>query len=242
MSNSASGDFVHLHAHTEYSMLDGAARVKELFAEAARMEMPALAITDHGNLFGAYDFWKAGTAAGVKPIIGMEGYYVPIGSRFDRAPFSFGADVGQDVGDEGTAKGKVNYTHMTLLAEDNEGLHNLFRISSLASLEGQYRKYPRFDRDLLERHGKGIIATTGCPSGEVNRWLQVGPVREGAPGRGRLPRHPGPGQLLLRAHGPRHRDRAPHPCRAAPPGQGPEAPAAGDQRPALHARRGRGVP
>ncbi len=174
MSNAPSGDFVHLHAHTEYSMLDGAARVKELFAEAARMEMKALAITDHGNLFGAFEFWKAGTAAGVKPIIGMEGYYVPIGSRFDRAPFSFGADVGQDVGDEGTVKGKVNYTHMTLLAENNEGLHNLFRISSLASLEGQYRKYPRFDRDLLEKHGKGIIATTGCPSGEVNRWLQVG--------------------------------------------------------------------
>jgi DNA polymerase-3 subunit alpha len=172
--NPSSGDFVHLHAHTEYSMLDGAARVKDLFAEAARMEMPALAITDHGNLFGAYEFWKAGRAAGVKPVIGMEGYYVPIGSRFDRAPFTFGADVGQDVGDEGTAKGKVNYTHMTLLAETTEGLHNLFRISSLASLEGQYRKYPRFDRDLLERHGRGIIATTGCPSGEVNRWLQVG--------------------------------------------------------------------
>ncbi|MGB7982658.1 MAG: DNA polymerase III subunit alpha [Candidatus Nanopelagicales bacterium] len=174
MSPAPSEDFVHLHAHTEYSMLDGAARVNELIAEAARLEMKALAITDHGNLFGAFEFWKAGTAAGVKPIIGMEGYYVPIGSRFDRAPFSFGAAVGQDVGDEGTVKGKVNYTHMTLLAENNEGLHNLFRISSLASLEGQYRKYPRFDRDLLEKHGTGIIATTGCPSGEVNRWLQVG--------------------------------------------------------------------
>ncbi len=174
MSNGSGDGFVHLHAHTEYSMLDGAARVKDLFAEAARMQMPALAITDHGNLFGAYEFWKAGTSAGVKPIIGMEGYFVPVGSRFDRAPFSFGADVGQDVGDEGTVKGKVNYTHMTLLAEDNEGLHNLFRISSLASLEGQYRKYPRFDRDLLQRYGRGIIATTGCPSGEVNRWLQAG--------------------------------------------------------------------
>ncbi|MGB8021558.1 MAG: DNA polymerase III subunit alpha [Candidatus Nanopelagicales bacterium] len=174
MGSNQSGNFAHLHAHTEYSMLDGAARVKDLFAEAARMEMPALAITDHGNVFGAFEFWKAGRAAGVKPIIGMEGYYVPIGSRFDRAPFSFGADVGQDVGDEGTAKGKVNYTHMTLLAENNEGLHNLFRISSLASLEGQYRKWPRFDRDLLERYGRGIIATTGCASGEVNRWLQAG--------------------------------------------------------------------
>ncbi len=168
------GSFVHLHAHTEYSMLDGAARVNELLAEAARMEMPALAMTDHGNMFGSYEFWKAGRAAGVKPIIGMEGYYVPIGTRHDRAPFSFGADVAADVGDEGTAKGRANYTHMTLLAETTQGMHNLFRISSLASLEGQFRKFPRFDRELLQRYGKGIIATTGCPSGEVNRWLQVG--------------------------------------------------------------------
>jgi DNA polymerase-3 subunit alpha len=174
VANSPTSDFVHLHVHTEYSMLDGAARVKDLFAKAAEFEMPALAMTDHGNVFGAYEFWKAGKAAGVKPIIGMEGYYVPIGSRFDRQPFDFGADVGQDVGDEGTAKGKVNYTHMTLLAETTEGLANLFRVSSLASLEGQYRKYPRLDRDLLERYGRGLIATTGCPSGEVNRWLQVG--------------------------------------------------------------------
>ncbi len=174
MGSSPSSSFVHLHVHTEYSMLDGAARVKDLFAEAARLEMPALAMTDHGNVFGAYEFYKAGKAAGVKPIIGMEAYYVPIGSRFDRAPFSFGADVGQDVGEEGTVKGSVNYTHMTMLAETTEGLHNLFRLSSLASLEGQYRKFPRLDRELLARHGKGIIATTGCPSGEVHRWLQVG--------------------------------------------------------------------
>ncbi|MGV1003672.1 MAG: DNA polymerase III subunit alpha [Candidatus Nanopelagicales bacterium] len=173
MPNTA-GNFVHLHSHTEYSMLDGAARVKELLAEAARQEMPALAMTDHGNVFGSFEFWKAGKAAGVKPIIGMEGYYVPIGTRHDRAPFSFGADVAADVGDEGTAKGRANYTHMTLLAENTAGMHNLFRISSLASLEGQFRKFPRFDRELLERYGKGIIATTGCPSGEVNRWLQVG--------------------------------------------------------------------
>jgi len=155
-------------------MLDGAARVKELFKEAARMEMPALAMTDHGNLFGTYEFMKAGKAAGVKPIIGLEAYYVAIGSRHDRQPFTFGGDVGQDVGDEGAGKGKVNYTHMTLWSETTEGLHNLFRLSSLASLEGQYRKYPRLDRELLDRYGRGIIATTGCPSGEVNRWLQAG--------------------------------------------------------------------
>ncbi len=170
----ADDGFAHLHVHTEYSMLDGAARVKDLVEEAARQNMPSLAMTDHGNVFGAFDFYKQAKDAGVNPIIGMEGYYVPLGSRFDRQPFAFGDGVGQDVGDEGMSKGKVNYTHMTLLAEDNVGLHNLFRISSLASLEGQYRKYPRFDKELLERYGTGLIGTTGCPSGEVNRWLQVG--------------------------------------------------------------------
>ncbi|HEY5186765.1 MAG TPA: DNA polymerase III subunit alpha [Actinomycetes bacterium] len=167
--------FVHLHVHTEYSMLDGAARLDDLFAETARLQMPALAMTDHGNVYGAYDFWKKAKAAGVKPIIGMEGYYVPIGSRFDRQPFEFGSaavNVGE-AGTEGMGKGKQAYTHMTLLAETTQGMHNLFRLSSLASLEGSYRK-PRFDRELLETYGKGIIATTGCPSGEVNRWLQVG--------------------------------------------------------------------
>jgi DNA polymerase-3 subunit alpha len=155
-------------------MLDGAARVSDLFAEAAAQGMPALAMTDHGNLFGAYEFFQAGKAAGVKPIIGMEGYYVPIGSRHDREPFSFGQAVSADVGDEGTPRGKANYTHITLLAESTQGLHNLFRISSLAYLEGYFRKYPRLDAELLSTYGQGIIATTGCPSGEVNRWLQVG--------------------------------------------------------------------
>ena len=134
--------------------------------------MPALAMTDHGNVFGAYDFYKQANAAGVKPIIGMEGYYTP-GSRFDRAPFDFGDKLIDEEGDGGSNRGKAAYTHMTLLARTTEGMHNLFRISSLASLEGQYRK-PRFDRDLLERYGKGLIATTGCPSGEVNMWLRAG--------------------------------------------------------------------
>ncbi len=108
----------------------------------------------------------------MKPIIGMEGYYTP-GSRFDRAPFDFGDNLLDEEGDGGNNRGKAAYTHMTLLARTTEGMHNLFRISSLASLEGQYRK-PRFDRDLLERYGKGLIATTGCPSGEVNMWLRAG--------------------------------------------------------------------
>ena len=169
-----SDSFVHLHVHTEYSMLDGAARLDDLFSEASRLEMPALAMTDHGNLYGAYDFYKRGTAAGVKPIIGIEGYYAPQG-RFERAPFDFGGGYDEGTGEDGetSGKGRQAYTHMTMWAENNEGLHNLFRLSSLSSLEGFYRK-PRFDRDLLQTYGEGIIGTTGCPSGEVNRWLQAG--------------------------------------------------------------------
>ncbi len=172
MSTPAPENFVHLHVHTEYSMLDGAAKLGEVTKAAAAEGMPALAMTDHGNVFGAYDFYKQANAAGVKPIIGMEGYYTP-GSRFDRAPFDFGDKLIDEEGDGGSNRGKAAYTHMTLLAKTTEGMHNLFRISSLASLEGQYRK-PRFDRDLLERYGKGLIATTGCPSGEVNMWLRAG--------------------------------------------------------------------
>jgi DNA polymerase III subunit alpha len=164
--------FVHLHVHTEYSMLDGAARLPDLFVEAVRQGMPALAMTDHGNVFGAYDFWKQARAAGVLPVIGMEGYYVPVGSRFDRRPFDLAG--AHDLGDDaGLAQGKQAYTHMTLLAETTEGMHNLFRLSSMASLQGHYRK-PRFDRELLQTYARGLVATTGCPSGEVNRWLQAG--------------------------------------------------------------------
>ena len=162
----AADQFVHLHVHTEYSMLDGAARVKELMAEAARLEMPALAMTDHGNVFGAFDFYTKARAAGIKPIIGMEGYLAP-GSRFERKRAAVGrGEVSSDNPGE-------MYTHMTLLAESTAGMGNLFRLSSLASLEGHYYK-PRMDRELLAQHGKGIIATTGCPSGEVNRLLQQG--------------------------------------------------------------------
>ncbi len=174
MSNAAdAGGFTHLHVHTEYSMLDGASRLDDLFAEAAQQGMSSIAMTDHGNLFGAYDFWKKGRSAGVKPIIGLEGYYAPQG-RGERKPFDFGG--GFDEGtpeDPGAGRGKHSYTHMTLWAEDTPGMHNLFRLSSLASLEGQYHK-PRFDRELLERYSTGLIGTTGCASGEVNRWLQAG--------------------------------------------------------------------
>ncbi|CAB4857115.1 unannotated protein [freshwater metagenome] len=167
-----SDSFVHLHVHTEYSMLDGAARVKDLVTQAAELGMPAIAMTDHGNLFGAFDFYKKAKAAGIKPIIGLEGYYAPQGRR-ERRAFDFGGGYDELGEDPSAGKGRQNYTHMTLLAQSTEGLHNLFRLSSLASLEGQYYK-PRFDRELLSTYAKGIIGTTGCPSGEVNRWLQAG--------------------------------------------------------------------
>jgi DNA polymerase-3 subunit alpha len=165
--------FVHLHVHSEYSMLDGAARVTPLMAAAAEQKMPAIAVTDHGNMFGAYDFWKQATANGLKPIIGTEAYITPGTARQDktRVRWGGGSQNQDDVGGSGA------YTHMTMLSENNEGMHNLFRLSSLASIEGFYFK-PRMDRELLSRYSKGIIATTGCVGGEVQTRLRLGQYRE----------------------------------------------------------------
>jgi len=162
------GSFVHLHVHTEYSMLDGAARLKELFSECERTGMPAVAITDHGNVYGAYDFWSKAQAAGIKPIIGIEAYVAPE-HRGHKQPVRWGTPAQKD----DDVSGAGAYTHMTLLAETTEGMHNLFKLSSLASLEGYFRK-PRMDRDLLSRYAKGIIATTGCAGGEVPTRLRLG--------------------------------------------------------------------
>jgi len=167
---SADQGFVHLHVHTEYSMLDGAARVDELVTEVANKGMPAIAITDHGNVFGAYDFNKKAIKAGVKPIIGIEAYVAPE-SRFEKKRVKW-ADGGED-----DVSGGGAYTHMTLLAENNQGLSNLFKLSSLASLEGYYYK-PRMDRDLLSKYSTGIIATTGCPGGEIQTRLRMGAFKE----------------------------------------------------------------
>lgn len=148
-------------------MLDGAARIDDLFAEASRMGMPAVATTDHGFIFGAYEFWKKAAKHGVKPIIGIEGYVTPGTHRTDKTRVKYG-DGGRD-----DVSGSGAYTHMTLLARNNTGMHNLFRMCSLASLEGYYFK-PRMDRELLETYGNGLIATTGCPSGEVQTRLRLG--------------------------------------------------------------------
>ncbi|MCU1591329.1 MAG: polymerase alpha subunit [Frankiales bacterium] len=161
-----SDSFVHLHVHTEYSMLDGAARLDDLFAKTAELGMPAIAMTDHGNVFGAYDFWKKAKAHGVKPIIGIEAYLAP-GSRFDKTRHRWGAGGEDDISGGGA------YTHMTMLSTSTLGMHALFRLASLASLEGQYYK-PRMDKELLAEHAVDMIATTGCPSGEIQTYLRMG--------------------------------------------------------------------
>jgi DNA polymerase-3 subunit alpha len=148
-------------------MLDGAARLPELLAEAARQKMPAIAMTDHGNVFGAYDFYRQATDAGVKPIIGMEAYLTPNTSRFERARVRWADGGGDDVSGGGA------FTHMTLLAENTAGMHNLFRLASRSSTEGFFYR-PRADRELLAEYAHGLIGTTGCPSGEIQTWLRIG--------------------------------------------------------------------
>jgi DNA polymerase-3 subunit alpha len=159
------GSFVHLHAHSEYSLLDGAARIEPpksnpqsptLFSIARTMEMPAIALTDHGSMFGALTFYEAGLAAGVKPIIGVEAYIAP-GSRFDRTP----------------GEREEKYHHLTLLAESETGYRNLLKLVSLAHLEGFYHR-PRMDKQLLAEHHEGIICLSGCLSSELGTQLLSG--------------------------------------------------------------------
>jgi DNA polymerase-3 subunit alpha len=148
-------------------MLDGAARLDDLFARTAELGMHSIAMTDHGNVFGAYDFYSKATAAGIKPIIGMEAYLTPNTSRFEKKRVRWNDGGDDDVSGSGA------YTHMTLLSESTAGMHNLFRLSSRASMEGYYYQ-PRADRELLAEYAEGLIGTTGCPSGEVQTWLRIG--------------------------------------------------------------------
>jgi DNA polymerase III subunit alpha len=144
--------FAHLHVHSEFSMLDGAARVHDMVAAAAADGQPAIAITDHGALYGVVDFYEAATEAGIKPIIGMEAYVTP-GSRFDRPP----------------RRQDVRY-HLTLLAVSDTGYRNLIQLASKAFLDGFYYK-PRMDAELLAEHSEGLVATSGCLGGQVAQLL-----------------------------------------------------------------------
>lgn len=168
-----SGSFVHLHNHTEYSMLDGAAKISPLFTEAKRLGMTAVGMTDHGNMYGAAEFYNSARKHDIKPIIGIEAYIAP-GSRFDTKRVQWG-DPSQKSDD---VSGSGAYTHMTMVAENATGLRNLFKLSSLASIEGQLGKWARMDAEIIARYAEGIIATTGCPSGEVQTRLRLGHERE----------------------------------------------------------------
>jgi len=142
-------NFVHLHVHSEYSVLDGACRIKDLFAKAKEYKMPAVALTDHGAMYGAIEFYQASKDTGVKPIIGSEMYIAP-GSRLDKKPMGI----------------KDASYHLTLLAKDHEGYKNLIKLSSIAQLEGFYYK-PRIDKEVLAQHCKGLIGMSGCLKGEI---------------------------------------------------------------------------
>lgn len=154
-------------------MLDGAAKIKPMLAEVERLGMSAVGMTDHGNMYGASEFYNVATDTGVKPIIGIEAYIAPA-SRFDTKRVFWG-DPGQKSDD---VSGSGSYTHMTMVAENATGLRNLFKLSSLASFEGQLGKWARMDAELITEHASGIIATTGCPSGEVQTRLRLGQEAE----------------------------------------------------------------
>lgn len=149
-------NFTHLHVHTEYSLLDGSSKIKEITKRAAELGMDSLAITDHGVMYGVIDFYKAAKEAGIKPILGCEVYVAP-GSRFDKE-----AGSGED-----------KYNHLVLLAETNEGYKNLMKIVSRGFTEGFYYK-PRVDKEVLLKYHEGIIALSACLAGEVQRYLTRG--------------------------------------------------------------------
>ncbi len=152
--------FVHLHVHSEYSLLDGFSNIKKLVARAKEMGMPALALTDHGTMFGVIDFFNAAQKAGIKPIIGMEAYLAPRGM------------------DSRDPQADKKSTHLLLLAENQTGYQNLLKLASRAQLEGFYY-YPRVDHAIVAEHAEGLICTTGCMSAEVPRLLGDGNI-EGA--------------------------------------------------------------
>lgn len=177
MSNDS---FTHLHVHTEFSMLDGAARLPDLVAKAAADGQPALGITDHGNMYGVLDFYRECRDKGVKPIIGTEAYMAYDSRRERPARRGKVDDSGGD-----TEGGKKLYYHLTLLAENDQGYRNLIQLSSLAFMEGYYYK-PRMDWELLEKYHHGLIATTGCLGGHVLQALLRGDEKDAQEKAGRL--------------------------------------------------------
>lgn len=158
----AADPFIHLHLHTEYSLLDGAVRIGDLVKKAERCKMPAVAMTDHGNVFGAVEFYQKATAAGIKPIIGCEAYLTPPGVAMT---------------ERNSDPKKRRNSHLTLLAQNNTGWQNLSKLVTKAHLDGFYYK-PRIDKELLAQHAEGLICLSGCINGEVNQLIQQEQMEE----------------------------------------------------------------
>jgi DNA polymerase-3 subunit alpha len=165
--------FAHLHVHTEYSMLDGAARLKEMFKEVKANGMTHVAMTDHGNMFGAAEFHRQAKDAGITPVIGIEAYVAPeFRGNKNRVLWGQPHQKSDDVSASGA------YLHKTIWARNNEGLHNLFKLTSRAYAEGWLVKWARFDKELIAQYAGGLMASTGCPSGEVQTRLRLGQEAE----------------------------------------------------------------
>ncbi|MEW5917026.1 MAG: PHP domain-containing protein, partial [Gemmatimonadota bacterium] len=176
--------FAHLHCHSEFSLLDGANRLDDLIARAKTLDQPALAITDHGNLFAAWDFQEKAKKAGLKPILGMEAYVAP-GDRREKS--------------RATPSAKPYY-HLVLLAQNNVGYRNLVKLSSLGYTEGFYTR-PRIDRELLEQYNEGIIVSSACMAGEVAQHLLSGNMAGASDvARWYAERFPGRYYLEVQAH------------------------------------------
>ena len=185
-------NFVHLHNHTHYFLLDGASKIPALAKRAAELGMSAVGITDHGNMHGAYEMYTECVSAGVKPIIGIEAYVTPETARGDKARVSWDTNWDPTVDpkhrkrnpDDVSGGGYI--THLTLWAENDEGLVNLLKASSVANLEGRVLRYPRMDKDVLSTYSKGVICGSGCPSGIIQTRLALGQFDEALRAAGEL--------------------------------------------------------
>ena len=187
-----SGNFVQLHNHTHYSLLDGASKIPDLVRRAKELNMPAVGITDHGNMHGAYEMWSTAVKEGVKPIIGIEAYVTPETARQDQTRVSWDTNWNPDIDPQhrrrnpNDVSGGGLITHLTMWAETDEGLVNLMKASTDANLEGRVMRYPRMDKEILAKYSKGIIASSGCPSGIIQTRLLLGQFDEALRAAGEL--------------------------------------------------------
>ena len=187
-----SGNFVQLHNHTHYSLLDGASKIPDLVKRAKELNMPAVGITDHGNMHGAYEMWSTAVKEGVKPIIGIEAYVTPETARQDQTRVSWDTNWNPDIDPQhrrrnpNDVSGGGLITHLTMWAETDEGLVNLMKASTDANLEGRVMRYPRMDKEILAKYSKGIIASSGCPSGIIQTRLLLGQFDEALRAAGEL--------------------------------------------------------